>query len=279
MLLTQKAFRTHLTADQRALIAAHYRLTAPLLAQFFFGTPFVYSTYPDGLGGRVMRHGALQSERPHGVPTCKVPGPRGTRYYLAFGEAALRWTFAHAPAVELHGWGCTQADPERARFARILLERNACHRARVVLGATMLGILLREASLQAVPVLEGTGDVALWVPLSGEPRCTEVRAWLRDFCAGAVALNPAAFSLEATAPDRDRINLRVGSTVSENHSALPYSLHGDRELHVCTPVLWSELPASAGDLYTARTFARRLAIVGDLFRAQVDAIGNQMLPN
>lgn len=278
MHLAPKTFKPHLTAGQRAQIAAHYRLTAPLLAQFFFGTPFVYGTYPEGLGGRVTRHGALQSKRPPGVPICNVPGPRGARSYLAFGEPALRWTLAHAPAVELHGWGCTPADPERARFARILLEYNARHRARLVLGATMLGILLREANLQAVPVLEGSGDIALWIPLSGEPRCAGVRAWLRDFCQGVVAMNPAAFALESTAHTGDRINLRAGSNVPENYSALPYSLHGDRELHVCTPVLWSELPAAAGDRYTARNFARRLSAVGDVFRAQVDAIGPQALP-
>ena len=277
MLLTQKPTSTQLDPVVRAHIVAHYRLAAPLLAPVFGGTPFAYGTYPEGFDAPVAWCGPLQSQPP-GVPTCSVATARGVNQYLKFGAPAVRWALAHAAMVELQGWGCTASDPRRARFARIVLELDATHDTALALAARTMKHLLHEAKLQAIPLLEEACRMTLWIPLSGAPRYRAVRDWLYRFCANAGAMHPALFSLEPNAQVSGRVHLRVDSNEPGYCSALPYSLCGDRQLRVCTPLLWNELSCVAEERFTAANFAQRFAAVGDVFAEQVKAIGDQTLP-
>ncbi|HEY1656596.1 MAG TPA: hypothetical protein VGF86_15945 [Candidatus Tumulicola sp.] len=262
----------------RERILAHYRLAAPMIAGLFDGTPLVYATCPRGLDGPLAWHGPLHVEPPSGVATVDVATPHGNHAYLALKAETLAWVFGNAGAVELHGWGCTAADPLRARFARILLELDATHHDALSEAATTLRGLLQRSGLQCIPLLLGTRGIALWIPVAGGPTYPEVRGWLHTFCSLAAARQPALFSTEPNSHVNGRVHLHVKSNAPGLYSALPYSLRHDEALRMCTPLLWEEVGrVRDGDL-TAKTFPSRIAALGDVFAAHLGSIGDQALP-
>lgn len=264
-------------ADHEGILG-HYHLAAPLIAAHFGGTPLVYATAPRGLGGIIEWHGVLRATPPARLPTVDVPTAEGIHTYLAVRLETISWLLAHTAVVEFHGWGCTAVDPRRVGFARILLELDKSHRGVVQRAATTLRELLLKANLQAIPLLQGTRGIALWIPLAGGPPYPDVRGWLRSFCALAAIQYPDLFTLEPNAHVAGRVHLHVGSNAPGRYSALPYSLRKDVELRICAPLTWEELPQlHEGDL-TAETFPARLANVGDVFATQLGRIGAQSLP-
>lgn len=265
------------TADHERILA-YYRVATPLITGLFAGTPLVYAACPRGLGGMIAWHGPLRTAPPPAVPTVDVPANHATHTYLALCAETLAWVLAQGAAVELHGWGCTTADPQRVRYARILLELDATHHDALDEAATTLRDFLQKSNLQAIPLLQGIRGIALWIPLAGAPAYPDVRAWLHTFCALAAARHPALFSTEPNTHANGRVHLHVKSNAPGLYSALPYSLRNDPELRVCTPLLWKELGRlHDGDL-TAGSFPARLASTGDVFAAQLAQIGDQTLP-
>jgi len=237
---------------------------------------------------------------PADVATVVVDGPHGRYRYLALSAAELRWLCEHAGAVEFHGWGCIAENPERAAFARILLEHDAPPAGDGVRGtprqrdaskdAETLGALgdgalllraqLRELGLQAIPLLSGTNEIALWVPLSDGPPYVALRGWLHTVSNEAVRRYPQRFSTEPNTHASGRIHLHVGTNAPGRYSALPYSLRGDDELRVCTPVTWDELASLRhGALaFNADSIGARLDMLGDVFARQLQEIGEQHVP-
>ena len=238
-------------------VAAHYARVAPLLVKSFGSIPFVYASFPEGLGTQPHWH--------HPVP---------------LSEPEIAHVVRYARAIELHSWTPVESDPRRARFGRILLEldkeedREALHRA-----APAIRDLLRESlNLEAIPLLSGNNGIALYVPLAGAPSYAPLREAFNELCREAVRRDPATFATEPNSHGGGRVHLHASSNAQGRYSALPYSLRGDPYLHVCAPVTWDELATLALDAFTAERFEERLDSAGDLFAERVAAIGEQRLP-
>ncbi|HKU80780.1 MAG TPA: hypothetical protein VJP76_01325, partial [Candidatus Tumulicola sp.] len=256
-------------------IVDHYQLAGPLMEALFGGTPLVYVVYPRGLGNYAVYHGALHTPAPAHLRTIDVPQAQGLTTYIAFAPRAVEWLLAHTSTVEFHGWGCAAEDPTIARFGRILLELDREHGAPLIEAVHVVRERLREAGLQAVPLLQSTRGLALWIPLAGV-RYAPLLGWLNAFCAAVARDNPLLFSLEPNTVASGRVHLHVSSNAPGRNSGLPYSLRGDAELHVAAPVEWDELGALTP--IAAKDFPARLSATGDLFRRQTEAIGLQQLP-
>lgn len=281
------------TPSLRERITAHYASAASLIAGSFAGTPIVYTTFPQGFAHDATWHGALDGPPPAGAATVTVALKKGRRAYLALTAGMLSELAAEPKgAIEFHGWGCTSADPGRARFARILLERDAPppsssaadgtalaqeqpHRD-LVDGALLMRDQLAELRLQAVPLIAGKESIALWIPIDGGPAYADVRTWLHGIAGRAVERHPGRFTEDFDTHRDGRIHLHVSSNAPGRSSALPYSLRGTPDLLVCTPATWNELP-DFGACVNAETFADRLARYGDVFGDQVAAIGAQSI--
>lgn len=291
---------TGVTPAQRQRILAHYKRVAPLIGATFGGAPLVYAGYPNGFEGSIAWHGPIGDDVPADVATVVVDGPHGRYRYLALSTAELDRLCQRAGAVEFHGWGCTADDPERAAFARILLEhdappaadgprrtpapRDAAKDAETLAaladGALLLRGQLHDMRLQAIPLLTGTNGIALWIPLSDGPQYVPLRAWLHAICNEAVRRYPQRFSTEPNTHASGRIHLHVGTNAPGRYSALPYSLRGDNELRVCAPVTWDEIASlPQGALaFNAQSIVARLDTVGDVFARQLGEIGEQRFP-
>lgn len=270
--------QTGLTPDERARIAAHYRLAAPLIIKSFAGTPFVYGAYPKGFDNAIEWHGAVPQSLPPNVATLDVPTKQGLHRYRCMNAEDLHTLIADEYAVEFHGWGCTTGDPLHARFARILLELDANNspvpsgHGALVEGALTLCDLLESAGAQSIPMLLGTNGIALWIPLAGEPNYGDVRTWLHAVSNEAAARNPRLFTTEPNSHANARVHLHVSSNAPGRYSALPYSLRGDDELRMCLPIRWDEIEMIRDGEIAAAAFPSRLNSVGDVFFDRVSAI-------
>jgi DNA primase len=169
---------------------AYYQAVLPRIAESFDGIPLVWATYantpvtPSTVGGPVF-HGPLR-DRVHNLPTVDVPLERaGVRAYLKLGRRTVDWLLEYHHAVEFHSWTPTKNSPTKLRYARILLENNNVRDA-----AIALKDMLINRGVQAIPLLDGNGGVALYIPFNDASHYDDVRRWLHVVANEAAASRP-----------------------------------------------------------------------------------------
>ncbi|HEY9085605.1 MAG TPA: hypothetical protein VIN40_06685 [Candidatus Tyrphobacter sp.] len=225
-------------------VLAHYARCAPLLEAGFAGSPIVFADFPRGLNG----------------------SPRFRVTHIPFSSARLGWLVQREYAIEFHTWAPLPGQPERLRFGRILLQPVG-HAAfpRVKQAALALREQLLIADLDAVPLVDGVGGVALWLPFSEAPPANRIRTKLQRLCVRVAGAYPNVhFNTATNAPGR--------------YSPLPYSLRGLPNLPVCSPVEWEELEKLRSPIVcSAQSFPARIAERGDLFASAAAALAAQQL--
>lgn len=238
-------------------VLAHYARCAALLEAGFAGSPIVFADFPRGL---------------HAPPRFRVT-------HIPFSSARLGWLVQREYAIEFHTWAPLPKEPERFRFGRILLEpppRSDGGFTRVKEAALVLREQLQAAGYDAVPIVDGLGGIALWLPFGEAPPATKLRMKLQRLCARAAAAYPAL--LCAGPPVGDRVRLDTSTNTPGRYSALPYSLRGTPGLPVCSPVTWLEMEHLRSQIVcSAESFPARLAQHGDLFASAVAALSAQRL--
>ena len=243
-------------AALQAQALSHYHLVAPLLEEQFAGVPIVYANYPSGLDAQ----------------------PRFHVSDVALTAGKLLWCVHRFYALEFFTWAPLPQDDARLRFARILLEQPTTQTVwhDVVAAALAVRAVLRDAHVDAIPLADGKGGIALWVPLADAPPAATVRAWLHHLTATAIAGNPQLLSAEPNTRDSKRIHIHVSSNARNRYSAVPYSVRVAPMPTVCTPLTWDELAAEVTATSLA-DFSARLDSVGDLFAKQYEALRSQSL--
>lgn len=247
-------------SDQPAVAArvlAHYAGCAALLDASFAGSPIVFADFPRGF---------------------HAP-PRFRHTQIPLSAARIGWLVQREYAVEFHGWAPLPVEPERLRFGRIVLHpprrersfRDLCE------GAQMVREELDACGYDAIPVVDGTGTLTLWLPFFEAPPATKIRARLHRVCLRAVNGHPDRFCTGALPSDRC---VRLDATMNGvgRYSVLPYSLRGTPALPVATPAAWEELSSLRGPiLSTAETWPQRFDRRGDLFAVQANRLSSQRL--
>lgn len=233
-------------------VLQHYYVAGPLIEAGFAGTPIVYANFPSGLG-----------QAPHfgiaGVP---------------LSAKKLEWLVHREYALEFHSWAPLTANDDRLTYARILLVGHPDWQ-RVKEAALAVRAQLFNEHLEAIALCDGTGGIALWIPLADAPHAPELRAWLHGFANRACIAHPALLSTEVNTHRDGRVHVHVSSNAPGHFSALPYSLRGREDLPVCTPIAWEELGAVAAVACTAQSFPQRLRAHGDVFAQQRAIIAHQ----
>ncbi len=238
-------------------VLAHYASCAALLDASFAGSPIVFVDFPRGF---------------HAPPRFRVT-------QMTLSAARIDWLVQREYAIEFHSWAPLPGEPERLRFGRILLEPPRGQRAFAHMkeAALVMREQLRAAECDAVPLLDGTGGIVLWLPFIEAPLATKVRARLQRLCARAAALYPRLLCSGAL-PSEKCVRLDASTNAPGQYSPLPYSLRGTPALPVCTPVTWEELETlRAPVVCTAESWPARLSAQGDLFAQGVAKLAQQRL--
>lgn len=238
-------------------VLAHYAGCAALLDASFAGAPIVFADFPRGF---------------HAPPRFRVT-------QIPLSAARIGWLVQREYAVEFHGWASLVGEPERLRFGRILLEppRDEHSFGEVRDAALMVREALAGAGYDAIPVVDGTGGISLWLPLAQAPPAPKIRVRLQRLCARVVALHPDALAIGPLA-STSRVRIDASINAPGRYSVLPYSLRGTPALPVCTPVTWEELSAlRAPVVATAETWPARFDAHGDLFARAAAELSTQHL--
>ena len=173
-------------------------------------------------------------------------------------------------------------EPSALRYARILLETGSIDRGpnpkSTRDAAIVLRALLRERGLRAIPLLDGNGGVALYIPFDDAPDYADVRRWLHVLANDAAARYPDLFTTEPNSAGGSRVHVQVRNNAPGLFSALPYSLRGPDGRFAVAPVSWDELADFTPDhlQIEATKLLDRISERGDLFASQRDAIRPQV---
>lgn len=223
------------------------------------GAPIVYRNYPNGIDKTGLFY------------VTAVP--------LSVNK--LLWLIHGKYAIEFYTWAPLEADSDRLRFARILLEPpKGVTFERVKLAALALrGLLFAQHKLEAVPILDGGDGIALWIPLADAPHALDIRDWLHAVANHAAMLHPDLISTQQNTHADGRVHVHVSSNARGHYSAVPYSLRA-QGLTVCTPIHWEELGAFASaHAVHASDIPARLHGHGDVFARELAPIASQTLGN
>lgn len=266
---------SRLSHPETALVVAHYQLAAPLLAANFSHVPLVSSYHPQGLGTPAeFKQWWKPGELPASMSAVDVVSHGQHHTYIALTVNAVLW-LAHRGAVGMMSWTPSPRDPECVAYARILFRLSGTAKKEDLTYALLaMRTLLRESRLETIPMLDGHEGVALFVPFADIPLYDAMRAWLHSLCNRAAERHPDLLTVAEHDADRgNRVHLSVKKDAVGGFSSLPYSVAGNPQLGMATPVEWNELGEIENGTYTAHNSAQRLQ--HDVFSEMATAIGVQ----
>ena len=273
----QSTFELLITEPEHQVIRAHYQTAGPLIDHNFHGTPLVTVSFPKGLGHDSIYHKSLDHAPPK-IATIAVNTVSGERQYVQLDLHNMTWLVAGRYAVEFHSWAPIAGDPERAAFARLILSpAGTANDADVAAAAHRVLAALNEVhNLQAIPIINGKGGIALWIPFDDAPHYDVLRAWLSTFAKHTAAAHPDQLTVEWFVKDRgNRVYLGTHTNEPGGLSILPYSLRGTPSLEVAIPCPIEELKERRSGDVTAATFEAYAVDHGDEFANLRQAIPEQ----
>jgi DNA primase len=245
-----------ITEQQPAIaddLRAHYERVAPLLHAAFGGMPIVSASFPDGLGTKAYWH-----TKP-----------------LPLEPSVIAWCLDKLNAVEFHSWYPAPGHHDRCGYARIFLERTdaGAHNSgqdehqSVSLSLSKAAHLTRAAlqtyGLDAICMLDGTGNVALLIPFDDAPAYDEVRTWLHGFANDLATAHGGLFTTEPNTHSGALVHVHVSHNAVRMYSALPYSARGLPGLPIALPIPWDLLNTIPTASITMAEFPTHYAQHGD----------------
>ena len=256
------------TPTQQKVIVAHYECAVSPIVHTFANTPLEVAYYIDGLEKEpTYSDPGAHKPLPKTIPSAVIKTSHSERTYPLVAANTILW-LAHRGAVGFLSWTPSPLDPESVGFARIILRPvHGADQSHLKFAMLALKTALFSHGLEAIPVLGGVDDAALFIPFSDAPQYDAVRAWLHGLVDHAIELHPKLLIHEKR-PGEKHTAARIACTVVSNavgrFSALPYSLAGTPDLPMVTPFDWTELGTLENGDVTAANSAERLA-KGDVF--------------
>jgi DNA ligase D len=231
--------------------------------------PCMLHRFPRGTDGEKVYQKRIPPGAPDWVQTVRLHFPRYDRYAdeLCVTELASVIWAVQMSTVEFHPWNSRRADTERPDEWRIDLDpmpkagfdavRRVAHVAREVLD---------ELQIVGWPKTSGGNGVHIYVRIEPKWGFAEVR---RAALAFATEVERRASKLATTTwwrKDRpaDRVFVDYNQNARDHTIASAYSVRGNPEATVSTPISWDELDDVEPQQLTIQTVPERFAALGDL---------------
>jgi DNA ligase D len=239
--------------------------------------PCMMHRFPEGVAGEKVHQKRVPRGAPDWLETVRVKFPRYDRYAdeLCVTELAHVIWAVQMSTVEFHPWNSRRADPEKPDEWRIDLDpmpdcpfdtvRRVTHLAREVLD---------EIGAVGWPKTSGGNGIHVYVR-------TEPRWGFQDVRRAALAF---AREVERRAPelvtttwwrkDRDprKVFVDFNQNTRDHTIASAYSVRGNPEATVSTPIRWDEVDDVEPRSLTIATVPARYAELGDLHAGIDDAV-------
>ena len=258
-------------------LVEYYRSVGDGIVNALRERPCMMHRFPEGVSGEKVH----QKRVPHGAPpwleTVRVNFPRYGRhaYELCVTELASVIWAVQMSTVEFHPWNSRRADTERPDEWRIDLDpMPECDFATVRRVAHVAHEVLDELGAVGWPKTSGGHGLHVYVRIKPEWGFTDVRRAALAFAREVERRAPEDVTTTWWRKDRDPRSLFVdyNQNARDHTIASAYSVRGNPEGTVSTPIRWDEVDdAEPGD-FTIATVPARYAELGDLHAGIDDAV-------
>jgi len=231
--------------------------------------PCMLHRFPDGLSGDKVH----QKRVPHGAPpwleTVRVKFPRYNRYadeLCVTKLADVVWA-VQMSTVEFHPWNSRRADTEKPDEWRIDLDpMPQCPFDRVRQVAGVAHEVLDELGITGYPKTSGGKGLHVYVRIKPEWGFGDVRRAALAFAREVERRAPEDVTTTWWRKDRDPEALFIdyNQNARDHTIASAYSVRGNPEATVSTPIRWDEIQDVSPRDFTIETVPARFAALGDL---------------
>src|SRR5689334_24895254 len=239
--------------------------------------PCMLHRFPDGLAGDKVH----QKRVPHGAPpwleTVRVQFPRYNRHadeLCVTKPADVIWA-VQMSTVEFHPWNSRRADTEKPDEWRIDLDPMPdCPFDRVRTVAHVVREVLDELGITGYPKTSGGSGIHIYVRIEPEHGFSDVRRAALAFAREVERRAPDDVTTTWWRKDRDPKKLFVdyNQNARDHTIASAYSVRGNPEGTVSTPITWDEIDTVDPQAFTIATVPDRFADLGDLHAGIDDAV-------
>ncbi|MBA3280424.1 MAG: ATP-dependent DNA ligase [Geodermatophilaceae bacterium] len=239
--------------------------------------PCMMHRFPEGVSGDKVH----QKRVPHGAPpwleTVRVDFPRYGRHAneLCVTELASVIWAVQMSTVEFHPWNSRRADTEVPDEWRIDLDpMPLCDFGRVRRVAHVAREVLAELGAVGWPKTSGGKGMHIYVRIEPRWGFTDVRRAALAFAREVERRAPDDVTTTWWRKDRDPSMLFVdyNQNARDHTVAGAYSVRGNPEATVSTPINWDELDSAVPGDFTIATVPERFSRLGDLHEGIDEAV-------
>lgn len=239
--------------------------------------PCMLHRFPDGVAGEKVHQKRLPNGAPDWMETVKVTFPRYNRTAdeLCVTELAHVIWAVQMSTVEFHPWNSRRADVETPDEWRIDLDPMPdCPFDRVRRVAGVAQEVLEELGATGWPKTSGGNGMHVYVRIDPAYGFKDVRRAALAFAREVERRAPDDVTTTWWRKDRDPSKLFVdyNQNARDHTIASAYSVRGNPEATVSTPVSWDEVPEVEPSDFTIFTVPDRYAKLGDLHAGMDDAV-------
>jgi DNA ligase D len=255
-------------------LARYYLAVGDGIVRALRERPCMLHRFPRGTDGEKVHQKRIPSGAPEWVQTVRVHFPRYDRHAdeLCVTELASVIWAVQMSTVEFHPWNSRRADTERPDEWRIDLDPmpKAGFDA-VVNVARVAHELLDELGIVGWPKTSGGNGLHIYVRIEPRWGFSDVRRAALAFAAEVERRVPNLATTTWWRKDRppDRVFVDYNQNARDHTIASAYSVRGNPEATVSTPIGWDELEDVEPRECTIKTLPDRFARLGDL-HAEID---------
>ncbi|AKU15241.1 non-homologous end-joining DNA ligase [Luteipulveratus mongoliensis] len=237
--------------------------------------PCMLHRYPTGVTGEKVHQKRIPRGAPDWVETVELHFPRYNRTadeVCVTELGSVIWA-VQMSTVEFHPWNSRRADTERPDEWRIDLDPMPdCPFDRVRRTAHVAHEVLDELGVQGFPKTSGGSGLHIYVRIEPEWGFADVRRAAHAFAREVERRTPKEVTTTWWRKDRDPTTVFVdyNQNTRDHTIASAYSVRGNPEATVSTPIRWDEVDDVEPQELTIATVPARYAELGDL-HADIDA--------
>jgi DNA ligase D len=239
--------------------------------------PCMMHRFPKGLAGDKVHQKRVPNGAPPWLETVQVTFPRYNRTAdeLCVTELAhVAWA-VQMSTVEFHPWNSRRTDVEMPDEWRIDLDPMPdCPFDRVRRVAGVVQEVLEDLGAVGWPKTSGGHGLHIYVRIAPDHGFKDVRRAALAFAREVERRAPEDVTTTWWRKDRDPTKLFVdyNQNARDHTIASAYSVRGNQEATVSTPISWDEVAAVEPREFTIFTVPKRFAELGDLHAGIDDAV-------
>ena len=256
-------------------LVEYYLAVGPGIVNALFERPCMLHRFPKGLAGDKVHQKRLPKGAPDWVETVEVFFPRWKRTadeLCVTERAQVAWA-VQMSTVEFHPWNSRRGHVEEPDEWRIDLDPGPdCDWATVQRVTHVVREVLDELGATGFPKTSGGAGLHVYVRIPPHPFADVRRAALAF--AREVERRTPDVTTAWWRKDRDPAQLFVdyNQNARDHTIAAAYSVRGNAEATVSTPVRWEEVDECEPGDFTIATVPGRFAELGDLHAGSAEAV-------